>query len=125
MKIVKLLQNGNRYLLARVIEPHDNVGLNVDDVYEYVACRNYDPDAPDGEKWDGGTYYRPNSLQSAVDDVLDRVMSQSRLEELATKFKDGLMQDGDVSYAMEYFDEECEMTEEEKEWFGITESEEE
>lgn len=48
-----------------------------------------------------------------------------RLEELATQFKDGLIEDG-VSEAMEYFDEVCEMTESEKEFFGIkTESEEE
>ena len=48
-----------------------------------------------------------------------------RLEELATQFKDGLIEDGEES-AMEYFDEVCEMTESEKEFFGIeTESEEE
>ena len=48
-----------------------------------------------------------------------------RLEELATKFKDGLIED-DKESAMEYFDEVCEMTESEKEFFGIeTENEEE
>ena len=48
-----------------------------------------------------------------------------RLEELATLFKDGLIEDDEES-AMEYFDEVCEMTDEEKEFFGIeTESEEE
>lgn len=43
-----------------------------------------------------------------------------RLEELATLFKDGLISD-DRESALEYFDEVCEMTEEEKEWFGIEE----
>ena len=48
-----------------------------------------------------------------------------RLEELATQFKDGLIEDDEES-AMEYFDEVCEMTESEKKFFGIeTESEEE
>ena len=48
-----------------------------------------------------------------------------RLEELATQFKDGLIEDDEES-AMEYFDEMCEMTENEKEFFGIeTESDEE
>ena len=48
-----------------------------------------------------------------------------RLEELATQFKDGLIED-DKESAMEYFDEICEMSESEKEFFGIeTESEEE
>ena len=47
-----------------------------------------------------------------------------RLEELATLFKDRLIEDDEES-AMEYFDEVCEMTDEEKEWFGIgTENEE-
>lgn len=52
-------------------------------------------------------------------------ISRCRLEELAALFKDGLIEDDEES-AMEYFDEVCEMTESEKEFFGIeTESEEE
>ena len=48
-----------------------------------------------------------------------------RLEELVTQFKDGLIEDDEVS-AMEYFDKVCEMSESEKKFFGIeTESEEE
>lgn len=48
-----------------------------------------------------------------------------RLEELATQFKDGLIENDEES-AIIYFDEVCEMTENEKEFFGIeTESEEE
>lgn len=47
-------------------------------------------------------------------------ISRSRLEELATLFKDGLISD-DRESAMEYFDEVCEMSEEEKAWFGIEE----
>ena len=43
-----------------------------------------------------------------------------RLSELATLFKDGLISD-DRESAMEYFNEVCEMTDEEKEWFGIEE----
>lgn len=41
-----------------------------------------------------------------------------RLVELATLFKDGLIED-DEEQALIYFDETCEMTEEEKEFFGI------
>ena len=48
-----------------------------------------------------------------------------RLEELATQFKDRLIEDDEES-AMEYFNEVCEMSDSEKEFFGIeTESEEE
>lgn len=43
-----------------------------------------------------------------------------RLEELATLFKDGLIED-DKESAMEYFNEVCEMSEEEKSFFGIEE----
>lgn len=45
---------------------------------------------------------------------------RTRPEELATLFKDGLIED-DKESAMEYFNEVCEMTDEEKEWFGIEE----
>lgn len=48
----------------------------------------------------------------------DNYISQCRLEELATLFKDGLIED-DRDSALEYFDEVCEMTEEEKSFFGI------
>ena len=44
-----------------------------------------------------------------------------RLEELATLFKDGLISD-DRDSAFEYFNEVCEMSEEEKSFFGIEES---
>ena len=43
-----------------------------------------------------------------------------RLEELATLFKDGLISN-DRESAMEYFDEVCEMSEEEKSFFEIEE----
>ncbi len=45
-------------------------------------------------------------------------ISRSRLKELATQLKDGLLED-DKESAMEYFDEVCEMSDEEKKWFGI------
>ena len=45
-------------------------------------------------------------------------ISHCRLEELATLVKDGLIEDDEES-AMEYFDEVCEMSETEKEFFGI------
>lgn len=48
---------------------------------------------------------------------------RTRLEELATLFKDGLISD-DRESAMEYFNEVCEMTEEEKSFFGIGSTEE-
>lgn len=45
-------------------------------------------------------------------------ISRSRLEELATQFKDGFIENDEES-ATEYFDYICEMTDEEKNFFGI------
>ena len=53
-----------------------------------------------------------------------KYIPRCRLEELATQFKDGLIED-DEEQALIYFDEVCEMSESEKEFFGIeTESDE-
>lgn len=49
------------------------------------------------------------------------VISRRRLEELATLFKDGLMED-DPGEAMVYFRKVCKMTDEELEFFGIDSS---
>lgn len=53
----------------------------------------------------------------------DNYISRARLEELATLFKDGLIED-DEHEAMIYFDETCEMEDYEKEFFGIEEDDE-
>lgn len=45
-----------------------------------------------------------------------------RLEELATQFKDALLED-DKYLALVFFEDFCEMTESEMEWFGISEVE--
>lgn len=67
------------------------------------------------------------ALNKATEKLFEKVnenyIPRTRLEELATLFKDGLISD-DRQSAMEYFDDCCEMTDEEKEYFGI-ESEEE
>ena len=64
-------------------------------------------------------------LQSAYDCFMEKVnvdyIPRCRLSELATLFKDGLISD-DRESAMEYFNEVCEMTDKEKEWFGIEEN---
>lgn len=61
-----------------------------------------------------------NIAIAALHNAADRQISYSRMEELATLFKDGLMCD-EVG-AMEYFDDVCEMTYEEKEFFGLFDS---
>lgn len=99
---------------------------------QYAVVSGYDPTLPEDQQWSHGTYFtyfqnnlkKMQYLQSAYDCFMGKVnadyISRTRLEELATLFKDGLISD-DRESAMKYFDEVCEMTEEEKEWFGIEE----
>lgn len=86
--------------------------------------------------WTCAYYYfgefAPISKVEALSEAIDvfrykteeNYIPRCRLEELATLFKDGLISD-DRESAMEYFDEYCEMSEEEKSFFGIDEESEE
>lgn len=99
---------------------------------QYVVVSGYDPTQLEDQQWSHGTYftYFHNNfkkmlyLQSAYDCFMGKVnadyIPRCRLSELATLLKDGLISD-DRESAMEYFNEVCEMTDEEKEWFGIEE----
>lgn len=72
--------------------------------------------------------YSPLSQAEALAEAIDYFryktekgyIPRCRLEDLATFFKDGLISD-DRESAFEYFDECCEMSEEEKSFFGIEE----
>ena len=74
---------------------------------------------------DFGKYSSITEIE-ALQDMIDlfRIRTETnyiprcRLEELTTLFKDGLIADDEES-AMEYFDEVCEMSKNEKEFFGI------
>lgn len=103
----------------------------IDKGHEYVVACGFD-----GKQWSQGYYYthwreseirKVYCLYAAIDHFMSLVdenyITRSRIEELATKFKDGLLE-YDEDYAMEFF-EECELTESEMEWLGITENEEE
>ena len=117
MKYTVLLKNG-RYALLEMKT-------------QYVVACGFDETQEEGSQWAQGYYY---THWNASEIVKQRMLSASlecfrtltetdyiprcRLEELATQFKDGLIEDGEVE-AMEYFDEVCEMTDEEKVFFGI------
>ena len=105
---------------------------------QYVVACGFDETLPENQQWSQGYYY---SHWNTSEIVKQRMLSAAleyyrtltetdyiprcRLEELATQLKDRLIED-DEEFAMEYFDEVCEMSDEEKEFFGIeTESEEE
>lgn len=80
--------------------------------------------------WANGNYYtffdsnKCTALTKALDfynlKVNDTYIAYDRLVELCTKFKDGLMED-DKESAMEYINDACYMTEDEKDFFGIKE----
>ena len=95
----------------------------------YVVACGYDSSRRWGEQWEHGVYYmfqndmeKLGCLSKAVEKLREKVeenfIPRCRLEELATQFKDGLLED-DRESAMEYFEYTCEMTDEEKEFFGI------
>ena len=103
---------------------------------QYVVACGFDETQSENQQWSQGYYYTHwNTSEIVKQRMLSAALEyyrtltepdyipRCRLEELATQFKDGLIEDGEAE-AMEYFDEVCEMTDEEKEWFGITESEE-
>lgn len=100
---------------------------------EYAVVRNLDMTEPFESdcQWDRTIdYFRADieGLQKAVDifryKTEENYIPRARLEELATLFKDGLIEDGEED-ALEYFDETCEMSDIEKEYFGIESEDEE
>jgi hypothetical protein len=105
----------NKSLVVRIRE--DGTPIN------YVVCSYYNHKAKENQQWDHGHYF--DNLDSALNYWHEKVMNEPnyyRLSELATLFKDGLMEDDEQS-AMGYFEDTCEMTESEMKWFGIIESE--
>lgn len=120
MQIVKMMRIGKRYLLARIVDDdalnsqYIKAKFKVGDVYEYVVCDNFD-----GKQWDTGSYFKYTNLQGALDNFnRGYKVSYARMSELATRFKDALIET-DEDYAMECFSEECDMSDDEYEYFGI------
>ena len=115
-----------------ILRKDDYALLQSESDTQYVVVSGYDPTQSEDQQWSHGTYftYSQNNpkkmlyLQLAYDCFMKKVnvdyIPRCRLEELATLFKDSLISD-DRDSALEYFDEVCEMSEEEKEWFGIEE----
>ena len=98
---------------------------------QYVVASGYDPTQPEDQQWNHGTYFTyQNDLQkvSSLANALElfryrteeNYISRSRLEELATNFKDELIEEylEEEDYE-EFFDYECGMTEYEKKFFEI------
>lgn len=97
---------------------------------QYAVVCSYDSTKPEDQQWANGTYFtywgdtkrKADCLQSALNCFRSRTeenyIPRCRLEELAALFKDGLISN-DKESAMEYFNEVCEMTNEEKNFFHV------
>lgn len=120
MKWIEILRKDNYALLQRESDT------------QYVVVSGYDPTQPEGQQWSYGTYFtywndadrKATSLSNALDlfryRTESKYISRNRLEELATKFKDGLFgADLEDEEYEEFFNDECEMQDYEKDFFGI------
>lgn len=119
MKWIQILRNGNYALLQSETDT------------QYCVANGYNDKAKEDSQWDHGIYimyHDHGSKTEALSKALELFRSRTetnyitrfRLEELATKFKDGLFGAylGDNEYN-EFFNEECEMTDYEMDFFGI------
>lgn len=102
---------------------------------EYIVACGFDETQPENQQWRHGTYFthwnqskedKQQSLALALEHFRvkteEKYIHRCRLEELATQFKDALLED-DKHSAIVFFEDFCEMSENEKEWFGIDEEE--
>lgn len=119
MKWVEILRNGNYALLQSESDT------------QYVVASGYDDKAKEDSQWDHGIYvmyHDHDSKAEALSKALELFRSRTetkyitrfRLEELATKFKDGLFGAylGDNEYD-DFFTKDCEMTDYEMDFFEI------
>ena len=119
MRYKVILEKGKYALIVR--------GKNLDE-YAVVSGLNKNKN-----EWDWTVSYwvfgqfrleQSEALSKAIDcfraKTKPNYISRSRLEELATLFKDGLFEDAS-EFAREYFTDICDMTENELEFFGIDE----
>ena len=114
MKFIELQKYGDYSVIAR----HDNKGRLIE-VEPFVVA--YGVNKKDGEiiDWDYGHYF--DDLFNATDCARSKGKGYPRyprLEEIASKAIDGLVED-DEETAYEYFANEIEMDSDEAEYFGL------
>ena len=124
------MEENHREILVVSNEKGKNFSLIETDNNYIVAC-GYSASERWGRQWEHGIYYMFSNdkeklvaLNKATEKLFEKVnknyIPRTRMEELATLFKDGLISD-DRENAFEFFENCCEMTDKEKEWFGIEE----
>ena len=117
----ELLRNGNCSLLQSQSDT------------QYCVCSNYDATQPEDQQYNNGTYFcywenkelKARFLSAALECFRARTeenyISKYRMEELASKAIDGLIED-DATEASYYFIEEMEMEDFELNFFGLNEN---
>ena len=102
---------------------------------EYVVAVEYDPYAPENQQWGYGNYYpywmnadkKAAALASALEYFRYKTeinyISRSRMEEISTAALHELKETDEDSFA-DFCDGDLDLTNEEKEWFGLSEEDE-
>ena len=94
----------------RILFHKDNVIL-ADNKNDYIVGINYDETQPKGSQWEHGLYFSKTveGLASALETFRIRTeenyITRSRLEELATQFKDCVLEDDDMDGVIAYMDD--------------------
>lgn len=125
MKWNEILRNDSKRVALLVSESNT----------QFVVAFDYDPDAPEDQKWNHGHYF-PFWMDSekkteAFADAMDlyrsrtdpRYISRLRLEEISTAALHELKETDEDSFT-DFCEGDLNLTEEEKEWFGLDEEDE-
>lgn len=103
---------------------------------QFVVAYDYDPDAPEDQKWRHGHYFpfwtNAEKFAEALADAMDLYMSRTdsryiprlRLEEIATAALHELKETDEDSFT-DFCENDLDLTEEEREWFGLDKEDEE
>jgi hypothetical protein len=102
---------------------------------QYIVGIGYDPKAPMGQQWGHGHYFsywadnerKTDMAMAALDYLFSRTVkgyiSKSRLEEIATSALHELKETDEDSFT-DFCENDLDLTDEEKEWFGLNDGEE-
>lgn len=114
----------------KILRKDDYALLQSESDTQYAVVSGYDPMQPEDQQWSHGKYFRYGNDKSRKAESLSNALekfryetekdyiTKQRLEELSTLFKDELLENSKTD-ALEYFAEVCNMSDEEKEFFGI------
>lgn len=103
---------------------------------QFIVGIYYQPEAPVGQQWGHGHYFsywadeecKASMLMAALDYLLSRTVKgyipKSRLEDISTAALHELKEIDDDTF-FDFCENDLDLTDEEKEWFGLSEEDEE